>query len=203
MLESSEEMRRLPGLPRTRRRSQTSLHESGNWHIAYFKEFFEERVGGARTDTGRFIEQWNRPSPIAPGVTLAHRIVTPASSCTTKGNMPSSVHVVPPPAEGHAIEFDIFLINGTTALTGWPGQNKHGTRQIGSYSLPNGASVCVVWWEIKMPLLPPLRGTPRFYNGKDASDLEVGDLRALAFGAEPDGSKVIYDCVVKYEPRSV
>ncbi len=60
---------------------KASLHESGNWHIAYFEGFFEESVPEEhRTERGRFIDQWSRPKPIAPGITLAFRIITPWSS---------------------------------------------------------------------------------------------------------------------------
>lgn len=180
---------------------KTSLHESGNWHVAYLKDFFDNQVGTAQSKQGRFIERWDRPTPIAPGVTLAYRVVTPWSSCNTRGTLPGSVHVVPRPAEGQAIEFDIFLIDSKIPISGWPGKNKQATRLVGSYALPNGASVWVVWWEVKMPDLPQLRGNATFYKGKNARDLELGNLRALAFGAEADGSKVIYDCVVKYEAR--
>ena len=55
-----------------------SLHESDNWHFAYDPRFFEKRMPkDKRTDMGRFIDKWQRPSALAPGVTLALRIVTP------------------------------------------------------------------------------------------------------------------------------
>lgn len=179
---------------------KTSFHESGKWHVAYFEGFFEESVPEEhRTERGRFIDQWIRPKPIAPGVTLAFRIVTPWSSVTARGEGSASIVSVPPPAEGRAIEFDIFLIDSTTSMTGWPGKNKMNTRLIGSYELPSGNSVCVVWWEVDMPKIGPLQGTPRFYRGASMDDLKTEGLRMLMFGDEPDGSKVIYDCVAKYE----
>ena len=179
-----------------------SLHESGNWHIAYFEGFFEEYVPEEhRTERGRFIDQWNCPKPIAPGVTLAVRIVTPWSSVTARGEESASIVSVPPPAEGRAIECDIFLIDRTTPMTGWPGKNKMNTRLIGSYELPSGNSVWVVWWEVDMPNMGTLQGTPRFYRGASMDDLKTERVRVLMFGDKPDGSKTIYDCVAKYEKR--
>jgi len=63
---------------------KTSLHDSGSWHIAYTPNTFKEKVEGAvAKQRDRFIEKWPRPKPIAKGVTLAYRIVTPWSSVTS------------------------------------------------------------------------------------------------------------------------
>jgi len=73
-----------------------------------------------------------------------------------------------------------------------------GTKPIGSYKLANNECVWAVYWVIDMPdLSKATRGVGRFYKGKTRKDLESANLRALAFGKEPDGSKVIYDCVVE------
>jgi hypothetical protein len=91
---------------------KTSLHESGRWHTAYFEGFFEGSVPEEhRTERGRFIDQWQRPEPIAPGVTLAYRIVTPWSSVTAPDEESGSLVSVPAPPEGRAIEFDVFLLD--------------------------------------------------------------------------------------------
>lgn len=179
---------------------KTSFHGSGNWHIAYSKGFFEESVPEKhRTERGRFINQWSRPNPIAPGVTLVFRIVTPWSSVTARSGESASIVSVPPPAEGRMIEFDIFLIDRMTPMTGWPGRNGMNTRLVGAYVLPSGNSVWVVWWEADMPKMGTLQGTPRFYRGASMDDLKTERLRMFMFSDEPDGSKVIYDCVGKYE----
>lgn len=180
-----------------------SLHESGKWHTAYFEGFFKSAVPKEyQTDAGRFIDQWNCPEAIAPGVTLAVRIVTPWSSITAHGEMSTSIVSVPPPAEGKAIECGIFLIDRSTPMTDWPGKKAMNTELIGSYELPSGNSVWVVWWEINMPKLNPLHGSPKFYHGHSMEDLKTEHVRMLMFGDVPDGSKVIYDCVAKYEKRS-
>ena len=98
---------------------KTSLHESGRWHTAYFEGFFEGSVPEEhRTERGRFIDQWQRPEPIAPGVTLAYRIVTPWSSVTAPDEESGSLVSVPAPPEGRAIEFDVFLRQRDPRLAG-------------------------------------------------------------------------------------
>ena len=180
---------------------KTSLHESGRWHTAYFEGFFEEEVPDElRSERGRFIDQWQRSKPIARGVTLAYRVVTPWSSVTTPDNELASLVRVPAPSEGRAIEFDVFLLD--KGVTGWPGRNSMKTELVGSYALQSGSTVSVVSWEIAMPALPPLQGKPKFFRGRSMDDLKSNTgLRILAFGAEPDGSKVIYDCFERYEDR--
>jgi len=184
---------------------KASLHGSGSWHFAYAQSFFETSISETdRTERGRFIDLWQRPSPLAAGVILAFRIVTPWTSVCTPHEVSEPIVRVDPPSEGCAIEFDLFLVNRETLVSGWPGKEKMGTKFVGSYTLPSGASVWVVYWDIPMPQLPAIPGTAKFFQGrsiKDLEDLKDGSLRILAFGDEPDGSKVIYDCKVDYVPR--
>ena len=47
---------------------KVSLHESGRWHFAYDQSFFERSVSETdRTERGRYIDSWLRPSPLAAG----------------------------------------------------------------------------------------------------------------------------------------
>jgi hypothetical protein len=181
---------------------KTSLHQSGRWQVAYFEGFFEESVLEEQhgTGPGRFIDTWDRPAPIAPGVTLALRIVTPWSATTIDDQSPpAQMAVVQAPPEGKAIEFVVFLRDRTIPPGDWPGRNSMGTTLVGAYTLPSGNTVQVVWWEIAMPDLGPLRGAPLFYHGRSMDDLRNSTgVGILLFADEPDGSKVIYDCVAKY-----
>ena len=174
---------------------KASLHQSGSWHSAYDSTFFDNAVRHEdRTNAGRFVDRWHTPTPLAPGVLLAFRIVTPWGSVfTSQPDMPG-VFSAPKPAKGCAIEFDLFIIEPTTYVSDWPGKNSMKTELVGSYTLPSGRSVWVIYWEIPMPKLPRLRGAPKYFQGSGPSDLTGDGLRALLFGDEPDGSKVIYDC---------
>ena len=57
---------------------KTNMHQSGSCHIGYTKEtnskFLETEEAVYKN---QYIEKWPRPKPIADGVTLAFRIVTP------------------------------------------------------------------------------------------------------------------------------
>lgn len=72
-----------------------------------------------------------------------------------------------------------------------------GTNLIGSYELIDGVSVWAVYRVVDMPdLSEATKGVGRFYKGRSEEDLKSSSLRALVFGNEPDGSRVIYDCAV-------
>lgn len=178
---------------------KASLHQSGSWHVAYSQTMFEEDVQGAiPTQQDRFLERWPRPTTLAPGVTLAFRIVTPHSAVTSPISQGDRIitwisNCSPP----RATEIDIMIISRTTPVTGWPGKNKMYTRPIGFYTLTNGELVWAVYWVVDMPdLSPATKGVGRFYKGRSEEDLKSNDLRALVFGKEPDGSRVMYDCAV-------
>ncbi|MGA2490691.1 MAG: hypothetical protein ABSF99_10995 [Anaerolineales bacterium] len=178
---------------------KVSLHQSGNWQVAYSQTTFETDVQGiVPSQKDRFMDKWSRPKPIATGVTLAYRIVTPYSAVTSRiinpGKNISWIPNCPPP---RATEIDIILISPMTPLTGWPGKNKTGTQLIGSYDLLSGESVWAVYWVIDMPnLSPATKGVGGFYRGRSKEDLKTSNLRAFVFGSVPDGSRVIYDCTV-------
>ena len=53
-----------------------------------------------------------------------------------------------------------------------------------------------------MPTLPSRKATPRFYKGKSKEDLKGEDMRILVFGAEEDGSRVMYDCAFELGEKS-
>lgn len=184
---------------------KASLHESGAWHVAFDNKFFYAKVRQEdKSEKGRFLDKWRVPPPITPGVRLAFRIVTPRSSvCTPHKEVPEIVHA-PKPAEGKALEFDLLIVDPPTPVPGWPGKNNMNTSLVGSYTLPSGRTVWVVYWEIPVPALPTQTGRVKFFDGTTLEDLKGDGLKLLVFGDEPDGSKVIYDCmvsIVSYEKR--
>src|SRR5262245_45167113 len=68
---------------------KASLHESGGWHFAYDSKFFDESIRPEdKSEKGRFIDKWRAPPPIAPGIILALRIVTPSPSVCTPHEEP-------------------------------------------------------------------------------------------------------------------
>lgn len=179
---------------------KASLHDSGSWHFAYTQKTFEEKVEGVvAKQRDRFIEKWPRPKSIAEGVTLAFRIVTPWSSVTSSiGETKSDIIWIPNAPKPKATEIDIIITAETTPVTGWPCKRSMGTSLVGSFQLENGETVWVVYKVIDMPdLSSAMKGKVRFYKGMGPQDLKGGNLRALAYGREQDGSRVVYDCVVQ------
>jgi hypothetical protein len=155
---------------------KASLHESGKWHIAYSQRAFEDYVKGAIPKfRDRYIEKWPRPSELAPGITLAFRIVTPWSAVTKpiEGSNVKGVTWLPNAPEQKATEIDILLTKPTTPVTGWPGKRSMGTSLIGSIPLENGETVWAVHWVVNMPDFTSLgKGTGRFYKGRSEKDLK-------------------------------
>ena len=183
---------------------KASFHESGSWHIAYTQETFEDLVEGViRSQTSRFLEKWPRPSTIAPGTTLAYRIITPHSAVNTKFDQKSfkrNVTWIACDFPHDATEVAVLIISPNTKCTGWPGKNSMNTELIGSYRMANDETVWVVFRGIDMPDLSKItQGSVNFYRGKSREDLMSSGLRALVFDDAPDGSRVLYDVSVEYQ----
>jgi hypothetical protein len=178
---------------------KASLHESGDWHIAYTQQAFERYVREAIPKfEDRFIEKWRRPNDIFPGFTLGLRIVTPWSAITNpiRGSNTKNVKWLFNAPEPRAIEIDIILTAPGTPVMSWPGQRTMGTLLIGSISLANRETVWAVYRVIGMPDFSSLgSGTLYFFKGRSARDLNSEGLRGLIFGTQPDCSRVICDCV--------
>jgi len=180
---------------------KASLHQSGNWHYAHSPRSFEDRVKGVvPTLPTRFVETWRRPAEIAPGVTLAFRILTPSSAVVS---MPlhraaSAIVWLPNAPASKATEIDILITSPTARVTDWPGKRSMNTAFVGSIPLANGETVWAVHRVVEMPDLSKLlpQGVARFYRGASKKDLQGGGIRALAFSKEPDGSRVFYDFAV-------
>jgi len=188
----------------TGRAFKISLHESGDWSTAYDPGFYDSAVRDEDTTAqGRFMDQWRRPESIAPEITLALRIVTPWSSVITPVTSSRRLVTVSPPAEGHATEVILFLLGPHVSHEGWPGRDSMKTQLVGSFPLQRGGHVSVVSWEIPMPTIPPLQARPRFFRGTSMDELRAAEgLHMLAFGDHEDGSKIIYDCVVRHQERA-
>lgn len=187
---------------------KASLHEKGSqplqtgeWHVGFDKRYLAKN-GGFPSETWRtrFIDSWERPADLVKGVTLAYRIVTPASSV----NLPVIPSVVgkgpiswfPPPDQPLGVETDVVFTARGVRVTEWPGKRSMGTSLLGSFVLRNGTTVWVVARTCEVPPLEVPRGPLRRLGGTDPVDLTGSGLRAMMFGKEPDGSRVFYDVVI-------
>ncbi len=153
---------------------KTSLHQSGQWHIAYSNKFFEENVDDPKhKEKGRFLEKWPRPKDLAPGLTLAYRILTPWSAVNTpydESNFKKTIWV-PNANSGKATEIDIIITAPYTKTTGWPGSRSMNTKFVDSMRLDSGETVWIIYWEVEIPTLPSVNTNPSFYKGKSKKDL--------------------------------
>ena len=151
---------------------KASLHDSGEWHIAYSEGFFQARVAGTGP-ADRFVTRWTRPAALQPGVTLAFRIVTPALAVTSPISPSDETKLcwIPNAPTGKATEIDVILTAPGALTTAWPGQRSMGTQLAGSVQLANGDMAWVVHWVVAMPDLSGIGGgqvAATFYRGAAA-----------------------------------
>jgi hypothetical protein len=181
---------------------KASMHQSGNWHVAFSQNTFEEKVEGAVPSLdSRFVDKWPRPPEIADGVTLAFKIVTPETAVSSNSEVknPSKIVWAPAPPDGKASKIYICITTPSAKISEWPGKDSMGTSLIGSFHLNNGDTVWAVSQIVDCPDFSKFgTRTGYFFNGKSRGDLRESDnLRALLFGDNPDGSRVIYDVAGK------
>jgi hypothetical protein len=50
--------------------------------------------------------------------------------------------------------------------------------------------------------MPSVKATPSYYKEKNKEDLQGENMYMLVFGSYKDGSKVIYDCMVKVKEET-
>ena len=173
---------------------KASLHESGACHLAYEVRGLE-RVPSALASAGksRFIDTWQVKPSAASGAVLAVRIITPRASVATEDNDLGGLACAPIPSEGGAVEFYVIVTPEILKEGDWPGKRGSETSLIGSYALPSGRVVWVVWKEIPMPEIAPIAGHLRYFAGRSKTDLSSADLRLIAIAETPEGARVLLD----------
>jgi hypothetical protein len=175
---------------------KVSMHQTGEWHIAYSKEFFDENpeaLGGR--PQGRFIGNWLCPSEVAAGLKPAIRIITPHSAVNTPiASTTKEISWIPAPPPDQAIEIDIFITLPNALVSSQLGKNTMHIKPFVSLLLDNGGKISVTYKTIDCPKFPDIRGTPRYYKGKSRDDLTGNGLRIIIHNfRKEDGSLVIID----------
>ena len=182
---------------------KASLHQSGKWHIAFTPGFYERSFEeDSSRPTSRFTDRWPRPHDIAPGITLAFRVVVPWFSTTIIDEEKEGILWVTSAVEGYAIEFAVFITSNGCIVTNWPGKNSMNSKFVGSIPLFSGETIWVVHTTTPIKIPAPMQGKVRFFKGANSSTLELSELRAIIFGDEPDGSRVMYDVPVTVQHKS-
>ncbi len=180
---------------------KASLHQSGSWHFGYTNPLENYLEAEEAFNKNRHIEIWPRPNPIADGVTLAFRIVTPFNSVKTLIEPGiKDIVWVPNCSPTLATEIDIIITSFEQGNDSWPSKNIMATRLIGSYKMNNSETVWVVSREVPVPDLSSINGNElQLYKGKSKDDLKSANLKAIVFASEADGSRTLIDCTVEYK----
>jgi len=127
---------------------KVSLHESGIWRSAFVSQNVPRFLHSSEDRSRRLIQEWSRPSELAPGVTLAFRIVVPTSDLTYSPLATSDQNKVvwiPPPAVTHLTEICIFFTAPSVRVPSWPGGQSMGTKLLSSYPLASGETLWLVY----------------------------------------------------------
>lgn len=181
---------------------KASMHESGRWHIAFEKKFYEDKSHlFDSTRRKRFLDKWPRPSEIAPGITLAFRIIVPVLSVSVPINSsgrPPIVWIPSASKERRAVEVAVLITFYNVKISNWPGKQSMGTKLVGTFTLENEDSVWVVYREIDQPHLGTRTGKVTWFKPKEEVNLEDPNLRMIVFGHDPkNGSR----WMMEFRPR--
>lgn len=178
---------------------KASLHQSGSWHIGFVRSFLREELEDDHPKRSNpYIENWERPPEIAPGVTLAYRILVPTCGVTVPitDSIPSSMIWIPAAPKGKAVEIDVLLTAPDVNVSAWPGRRSMKTKLAGKFVLDNSETVWVVHRVDSVPQFTQKAGNvTRFKSSTDVS-LSDGDLRAIVIGKHEDGSRFMIDCAL-------
>jgi len=183
---------------------KVSLHESGDWRLA-FAEQFEKKLtseGRWREGESRKVAQWPRSTEIAPGCTLAFRVLVPASAVTIGADpdvLPNDLVWINPPAEERAVEVALIITEPRTPVDGWPGRRAMGTQLVGSLSLPTGETAWIVHREVDIPTLAPAKGSVSRFDPESSVELGAPDHRVIITIQGEDGRpEALMEC--KFAP---
>lgn len=174
---------------------KASLHQSGNWHIAFTPQMFTDGFADSSDRPGtRFMDSWPRPKEIASGLTLAFRVWIPWFSATMLDTEPDSAVIwIPPAPKEHTVEVAILISAPGCQMLGWPGKDSMHTMLVGSFALESGENVWLVHQTTPFNVSASIAGTARFFKGFDREVLNHPELRVVMFGDMPDGSRVMVE----------
>lgn len=167
-------------------RLKVSLHESGNWHLAYDQQFLQDQTDSeSKLRADRFIDKWQRPPEISPGVTLAYRVAIPSGTVSIPQSQPRDQKIVwlTEPPQGKSVWIGVFI-----ARADW--QPSPPAESLGSFPLDDGTRVWCLHRVNETPGPPdePLRGSMAPFRAGEGVDIKnASDLRAVLFGSDDLG----------------
>lgn len=120
-----------------------SLHESGAWQASFTSQFADTlQAKNEWFREYRHIDKWDRPIELSPGLTLALRLIFPASELRTYSldlGTSKPTTWIPAPLPGLVCEIALVFSRLEVPVSNWPGKSQHGTQLLARHSLPNGA----------------------------------------------------------------
>jgi hypothetical protein len=178
---------------------KVSLHQSGDWRIAWVNGVLEQHLEDPSVIPSRIFMQWQRPAEIGPGVTHALRIIVPLGAVCVPITepFPAKTVVIPAPPPHKAVEIMIFYTSPTAVVTDWPGKRAMATELVGTLDLDNGERVWIVHRLDDLPKFPAQHGKPTWFKGAAEMDWEDPRLRCLAYGRDDRGVPFIYESRVE------
>jgi len=179
-----------------------SLHQSGQWHIAFDYHQFDTVFESGMVPDSRFAPKWTRPAPPSSLLIPAARITTPWSSVVSPiQGEDTSIQWVPAPQAGFAIRIAVILGFPGFKCDTWPG-SEDGTALVGLVDLYDKSRVWVVSKEVPLQLATtPMSGVPKYFKGKSKADLTGDSLKMLAWDVGKDGAASFFDAHVAPPPR--
>ena len=164
---------------------KVSLHESGDWRVAFTTEFKEKMKRQGRWAEGdhRSVARWRKPEQLAPGVVLAFRVIVPASAVSIPAEprlLPGDLVWIRPPHENMAAEISLVLTGKDTRVTGWPGKRGMNNDLVGSLNLPSGTTLWLVSRQVDIPQLEATNARMSKFIPDPDAPLEGPNLRVFA-----------------------
>lgn len=127
---------------------KVSLHASGNWQAAFTTQFVDKLSRESKWSRGsRHVDKWRRPEEIAPGITLALRVLVPHSELhATPIKLPSTKPVTWVSASGneYVSEFSVYFAAPQVVIITKQEDAKSENRALTSIPLSNGEKLWIV-----------------------------------------------------------
>ncbi len=166
-----------------------SLHEGGQWHVAFDAKKKGELFDPDSAPPTRFLGKWQRPSAGTDPFVLGARVLFPWSCpMDTPIVGPADTVWIPCAPERQIVEVAIFLLNVEIPDEDWPGKRAMETNLVGRLPLEGGGQVAIVRRTYPMwDAAPSKRGTMNYFRDKSMADLPEAN-RMVAWGEEADGS---------------
>jgi hypothetical protein len=172
-----------------------SLHDSGQWHLAYNEQKFDSMFEKGCQPESRYIEKWHRPIPgESSGLTLACRVLIPWYAVSIPvATLKKDIHWIDAPQIGHSIEITIVLSPPHITKIALPDSGK----LIGPLSLTGRENLWVVYRAI--PYIEPVfpsSPSGKFFRESSEYDLLNQGLRACIYSLPENGLVTFFEAPV-------